>query len=239
MERTMPPMDVVYVVRHGDDNEALRYSLRSLQNIPHGKIIIAGYIPRWVRNVHFAERDQSQSSDQENSNANLFLAVNMPNISEDIIFMNDDFFFMEAMTEIPVLHQGSLETRIKAYETNNRMQQAYSLITSRRKLIQAGFLRERLLSYELHMPMVMNVRKAQAMFRYWDAGMPGHQIPFYAMRPRTVYGNLFAIGGEETNDAKGATQPVHGFISTITGFRGPAAAGIRAQFATPSKYEGA
>lgn len=224
-------MDIVYVVRPGDDNEALRYSLRSLTNIPHGRVIIAGYVPKWVRNVYFAERDQSKASDQENSNANLFLALNMPGLSADVVIMNDDFFFMESMDSIPVLHQGSLDARIKAYETGNRMQQAYSLITTRKQLIWAGLDKDRLLSYELHMPMVMNRKKAEAMFHYWNQ-------PLYAMRPRTVYGNLFQIGGEDTQDAKGATQPVKGFISTTTGFRGPAATGIRAQFATPSEYEG-
>lgn len=231
MERTTADMDIVYVVRPGDDNEALRYSLRSLQNIPHGKVIIAGYVPRWIRNVAYYSREQDRSSDQENSNLNLWGAVQYEGLSKDFIFMNDDFFFMEAMTDIPTLHQGSLDARIAAYERGNRMNQAYSLITTRRQLVQAGLARSRLLSYELHMPMVMNRMKAMAMFRYWTE-------PLHAMRPRTVYGNLFAIRGEETKDAKGTTQPVHGFISTTTGFRGPAATRIRAQFTTSSEYEG-
>lgn len=236
MERATPK-DIVYVVRPGDDNEALRYSLRSLTNIPHGKVIIAGYVPKWVRNVHYAERDQSQSSDQQNSGANLLLALKMPELSDDVIFMNDDFFIMEPMTDIPAFHQGSLDARIAAYETGNRMSQAYSLITTRRMLVHAGLARDTLLSYELHMPMPMNRHKALAMFHHWGNGYPGAVTALYAMRPRTVYGNLFINEGIETKDAKGATQPVNGFISTLTGFSGPTAAGIRSEFATPSEYE--
>ncbi len=41
--------DVVYVVRPGDKNEELRYSIRSvIANLPHRKVWIAGYKPTWL-----------------------------------------------------------------------------------------------------------------------------------------------------------------------------------------------
>ena len=43
--------DIVYVVRPGERNEELRYSLRSLSNLPHGRVWIAGYMPKWVTGV--------------------------------------------------------------------------------------------------------------------------------------------------------------------------------------------
>jgi hypothetical protein len=230
-DKTLRNMDVVYVVREGEDNESLRYSLRSVaENLPHNRVVIAGYVPRWLRHFNYVLRNQQDKPDQENSNANLLAALQLPWLSDDFIFMNDDFFITEPMTSIPTLHQGSLDARIAAYETGNRMHQAYSLITTRRALVATGLARDKLLSYELHMPMVMNRKKALAMFEYWDQ-------PLFSLRPRTMYGNLFAIGGKETKDAKGVTQPIEGFISTSSGFDGPAATGIKLKFATRCRYE--
>ncbi|MFF3129757.1 hypothetical protein ACFVRD_48125 [Streptomyces sp. NPDC057908] len=40
--------DIVYVVRPWNQNEQLRYSLRTLANLPHRRVWIAGYCPTWV-----------------------------------------------------------------------------------------------------------------------------------------------------------------------------------------------
>jgi hypothetical protein len=49
---TLP--DVVYVVRPGNRNEELRYSLRSIAaHLPHRRVWLAGFCPSWVRNISF------------------------------------------------------------------------------------------------------------------------------------------------------------------------------------------
>ena len=40
--------DVVYCVKDDPDNEELRYSLRSLKNLPHQKVWIYGGGPKWL-----------------------------------------------------------------------------------------------------------------------------------------------------------------------------------------------
>lgn len=41
-------MDLLYLVKKTITNEELRYSLRSLSNIKHDKVIIFGDLPDWV-----------------------------------------------------------------------------------------------------------------------------------------------------------------------------------------------
>ena len=44
-------MDAVYYVRPGDRNDELRYSLRSLANLPHDRVWIVGHTPPWVTGI--------------------------------------------------------------------------------------------------------------------------------------------------------------------------------------------
>lgn len=227
-------MDVVYVVRPGDDNEDLRYSLRSLANLPHRHVFIVGHCPEWVAGVRKFETDQANRPDQENSNNNLRIAADSPFLSDNFIFMNDDFMIMQPVTKAPVLHQGSLDERIEAYKSNNRMHQAFSLIATRtelRRLIPTAPL----LSYELHMPMTFNRAKVQQMFKLWAT--TGR--PLFSLRPRTFYGNLYQIEGELTQDAKTTSrQESSQYISTVSN-TGDSDCWryIRERFTSPSHYE--
>lgn len=225
-------MDVVYVVRPGDDNENLRYSLRSLENLPHRNVFIVGYCPSWVGGVRYFETDQLNKPDQENSNNNLRMAADSPFLSDNFIFMNDDFMVMEPATDLPMMHQGSLNARIAAYKSGNRFHQAYSLIATRTELEK--LMQVPLLSYELHMPMTFNRAKVQQMFELWST--TGR--PLFSLRPRTFYGNLYQEQGVEVEDAKTSSKPTSQFVSTITGATDDECwAAIRRRFPTPGKYE--
>ena len=50
--------DLVYIVCPGDQNEELRYSLRSVaRNLPGRRVWIFGHTPPWVTGVHSVELD--------------------------------------------------------------------------------------------------------------------------------------------------------------------------------------
>lgn len=225
-----PYPDVVYVVRPGETNEDLRYSLRSLRNIKHGKVFIAGYIPKWTKNVIRVPRDQEGQANQENSNNNLLAALYHEKLSENFIFMNDDFYIMQKTKVLPVMRQGLLQDVINRYKRGDRFGQAYSLIATKQtleKLLPA----QDLYSYELHMPMLMNKTKALAMFKNWSR-------PIFSLRPRTMYGNLYDIRGVETEDAKTTSGQKSPYISTVYGeSNDPTHELIHATFGTPCKYE--
>ena len=40
--------DIVYFVKPSEDNDELKYSLRSLKNLNHGQVYLVGYRPSWV-----------------------------------------------------------------------------------------------------------------------------------------------------------------------------------------------
>lgn len=227
----LAPLDVVYVVRAEEQNEDLRYSLRALAtNLPHAKVYIAGYCPTWLKGVIPVPRNQEGQSNQENSNLNLLEACKHPDLADDFIFMNDDFYVMEPTLEVPAMHQGDLDDIITRYKSNNRMGQAYSLIATRtelRRIIPSSTL----YSYELHMPMVMNKQKVLTMFEEW-------RRPVMSLRPRTMYGNLYQIEGAETQDVKTTSRQEGPYISTVYGETDDDAHQlIRERYNTPSQYE--
>lgn len=188
-------MDVVYVVKADaeNDSEELRYSLRSLRNVPHAKVYIVGEKPEWVTNVHFISVMQSGSKAQ-NVSRNLQTAVNNPQISDDFILMNDDFFIMKAVHEIPTLTFGAMSDVIRDY--NRRYPEGSDYIDRLQKgherLQRIGIANP--ISYELHVPIVIN--KCNAVNLFEEAS----KERLYQFR--SSYGNLYRIGGEPSNDVK-------------------------------------
>lgn len=92
-------MDIVYVVREGEKNDNLRYSLRSLKNIPHDDVYIIGHKPEWVKNVKYINRMQRVRNKFQNISRNMWLATKTSSISDDFIYMDDDFALLPTATE--------------------------------------------------------------------------------------------------------------------------------------------
>lgn len=215
-------MDIVYVVREGD-NEELRYSLRSLSNLPHNKVFISGYKPDWVRNVTYIHRDQSNQPDLQNSNMNLLAACLQEDLSEEFYLFNDDMYIMEPVDEVPLYHQGPLDDTIQRYKQGNRFLQAYSLIKTKS-------VRDNPLSFELHIPMPMKRSKVLELYK-------SYPYPLYTLRIRTLYGNTQLNKGQYT-DGKNSTNKEDKFISTGDDFAtSPTGQHIRQQFIARSIYE--
>lgn len=194
-------MDIVYLVKHDPDNnsEELRYSLRSLRNIPHSNVIIVGEKPDWVTNVTFIPVAQSRTR-YENVLANMNAAVNSNKVSDDFLMMNDDFFFMKPIQAMPVLNLGSLKVLISLYDQRypggsdyiNKLKLLYS------ELLTQGFAQP--LSFELHTPMVFNKHQMAQL-------LLGTTISLNQFR--TVYGNYFNVGGKTIPDVKIFIEPQH------------------------------
>lgn len=207
-------MDVVYLVKESKDTDSLelRYSLRSLANIPHGKVYIVGEKPEWATNVEYLPVPQDKSK-PENWTANLLRAVNDPDISEDFIMMNDDFFIMHQMEDVPALHFGLMKSVIADFD---RRYPEGSMYIENMKQLYKRFRTEGLdnpLSYELHTPMVLNKAKVREL--YAD---PAYVIPYHF---RTLYGNKYQVGGKATKDFKLYINPAHNdpeFLTDPQGF---------------------
>lgn len=232
-------MDIVYVVGPGERNEALRYSLRSLSLLTHDRVWVAGFCPPWVTGVGRIPVRQTTSK-YRNSTANLRAACQHPEVSDAFVYMNDDFFILEPLIEVPVLHRGPLSEFLRRQPRQlpaRRPQMNYrgGREATARLLAELGFSEP--LAYEpLHTPMPMT--KA-GMLEALDAGA---RLP--VLQYRTLYGNLAGIGGSASVNHKiaerhGLPEPGWPFVSTDDGAfdRGAVGKLLRQRFPVPGPYE--
>jgi len=187
--------DVVYVVRPGDRNEELRYSLRSLQNLlpQPSQVVIAGYKPEWVQNVLYLpvprHWDKHRSSTQNLREACLSEAV-----SDPFWFWNDDQFAMQPHT-LEVHHRGPVADTLRYYRNAYVNGSLYIRGMQRTAdlLEQDGY--EFPLCYDaIHVPLLVHKGPMLETIRRGSGIRAFHKM--------TYYGNLSAIGGTYHDDVK-------------------------------------
>lgn len=176
-------MDLVYICRDGD-NEELRYSIRSaIANLPHDNIWVFGGKPDWYKGNHV--RLKQNGFKYDNARANLAAITRHYDVSDNFVLMNDDFYAVRPVKNIEPMHRGLMQKHLDMIEVNlgykELVQETFDTLT------RIGI--EQPLSYELHVPMVMNKNKLAKVLR-----MPGLW--------RSLYGNIYGIGGEEYLDVK-------------------------------------
>ncbi len=190
-------MDILYTVREGDNNEELRYSLRSLKNIPHNRVFIVGYKPSWVKNVIHIPTEQDDLKYSVTTN-NIMDACSFSDLSDDFILMNDDFFIMKPMDKINPYHRGEIDDVVELYKKRYDDVSLYvqGMIDTKEYMRELGISSS--LSYELHIPMVMNRDKFVDMINRFEADLPDVAV----LHKRTLYGNMYNVGGEQRGDVK-------------------------------------
>lgn len=223
-------MDVLYVCRAGR-NEELRYALRSLANLPHDRVWIAGGWPEWVQGCETVPVKRV-SSKYHSSTANLRAALEA-GVSDEFVFMNDDLFLMEPIAEVPVLHLGPIEQVASKHQTHSY---------SRKMRLLADWLKSQghpePLCYEVHAPMVMS---RTGMLEVLDLPAPAEAVMTHK---RTLYGNHFEVGGTQTRDFKAGRMSDEWakgrpFLSTSDHVfaKGDIGRYIRETFPEPGPYE--
>lgn len=222
-------MDVVYLCRRGDWNDELRHSLRSLQNLPHDRVWFAGYKPKWVRDAEEIATPRAHTP-WEQTTANLRAAAEHPDVSEDFLLFNDDFFIMRPIAAMPILHRG-IVTGEDVKGVSSYTAQLHHLA---RWFHEQG--REHVLSYELHVPMAMTKTGVREVL---DLDAPRQAV---VRHKRTLFGNHFAVGGTLMHDCKirekGARLDRPFLSSSDASFqRWPVGEYVREAFPDPSPYE--
>lgn len=221
-------LDIVYVCRHGEDNEELRYSLRSLANLPHDRVWIAGGCPSWVQGVNRIPVAPMRHK-HDHALASLVAALNHPDVSDPFLMFNDDFYVMRPMERMPVLHEGPLQEVIEAHAKGSAYRNAMEKTAS---LLDADAL-----GYEIHAPMEMD-KLGMLLVLSLGQGIKGFQY-------RTAYGNLERLGGTQCSDVKvyrsdrGKPYKEWALLSTSdrTFKYHPVGKYIRESFPEPSPYE--
>jgi hypothetical protein len=222
---TLP--DIVYVVRFSRHSEELRHSLRSLVNLPHGKVWLAGHKPEWATGVEHIKTSRKPGAHVD-AKTNLRAACEHPDVSEEFIYFNDDFFVMQPFDQLPVMHRGPLSGV-------GGMATAYQRAIKKGLAILRSKGIEEPLMYDLHAPMT--VTKA-GMLEALDVARTDSML-----QERTLYGNLNDVGGDKHHNFKVHRQDRgwHSwpFLSTNDHtFRTlPVGEYIRGRFPTQSEYE--
>ena len=223
------PADLVYFVRPGDYNEELRFSLRSLANLPHKRVWIIGHTPDWVQDV-WSIPGNLQDSKWRNVPDNLRIACEAMSAREFVV-MNDDFFVTAPTDDLPPLYRGELRAHI---ERSGRGTWRASL---RQTLAWAKARGVEPLSYELHVPVVVDRRKLLAAVEECLA-WPNEIPPQW----RSVYGMMWGVEAALATDGKvknlRSVVPAGPFTSSEdTTFRGAVRPRLEELFPNPSPYE--
>lgn len=142
----------IYLCRSGQ-NEELRYSLRSIDTFyPDAIVWVVGGKPDWYTGNFIAVKQTSDAF--QNVKDGLASIINHPDIPDEVIIMNDDFFFIQKLDEIPVYISGTLEKRIMLHK-KNRVGSMYV-----NKLVQlvrhCKQYRNPPLDFDIHVPMPIN-----------------------------------------------------------------------------------
>lgn len=236
-------MDIVYVVAPEEENESLRYSLRSLVHFPHDRVFIVGDAPDWVQNVVFIKGNHFSERKYLNSTNNLLLAAKNKSLSDDFSYWNDDMYAIAEVAdvnEIPVVHLGNIMGIITRYKSKSRTKYYKGMVSTYAFLKNLGI--DPIFSYEAHTPMTLNKEKFLEVIAFQRQKAPEIE----AIHKRTLYGNFYKIGGEAIVDPKIALSytndlsRIHGGLfgsSNDESFRGFFGDYLRYRFPKKSIYE--
>lgn len=195
-------MDIVYLLKEGDQNEELRYSLRSLKNLPHDEVHVAGYLPKWVKGVNYIPLGPYKAPEGER-HKKWYISWQMfrvlcahDDLPDDFILFNDDFFVMKPATSIPILHRGQIGDVIGAYRRRNPNKSNVFITAMEETRDLLVELRKPTLCYEMHLPMTINRHQMLSAQETVEAMERKH------INKRTLYGNYWEIGGRKAEDVK-------------------------------------
>ncbi|MFA5168842.1 MAG: hypothetical protein WC530_09980 [Candidatus Omnitrophota bacterium] len=186
--------DIVYILGSGSrwKNNELRYSMRSLENMDHGKVFVIGEKPIFLTDkvIHIPAKDVYDNK-LKNSLEKQIIAAKDPRVSSRFILMNDDFFIMEPTSIIPV-HLGRLESAIQTHETKGGYY--YRALRLALDMLRVSGIKNPI-NYETHTPIVYEKKKFLDLAERLNVETSGYLI-------RSLYGNLFKIGGRKIKDVK-------------------------------------
>lgn len=222
--------DIIYFVKECRVNEELRYSLRSLKNFPYNKVYFYGGCPDGLCPDHHIHVKQDQENKWQNVHKMLVMACNNDKITENFWLFNDDFFVMKPIKKPTNYHNGDMYKRIV------QLEDVYGGFTPyTRQLREMCKELESLgcstLNYALHLPMLINRKKALELLQMSDN-------PMF----RSVYGNYAKVPSTEHSDVKivNVNKEYKGgdYLSTSDeSFEGKVGEQIRATFPNKCKYE--
>lgn len=196
-------MDLVYPLGTGSvwDNNELRYSLRSVvENVKDlENVWIIGERPDWLTNVRYLPVKDMFDRPTKNTFHKLQSVCREPDLSDDFLWMNDDFFILKPtpVAEFPYFYKGVLPSGIR----KSRLLAIESPVNTVNYL---QFHKLTMLDYRVHCPIRFNKQKI--------LDLPVAENEFGVVNTRAVYGNYYKVGGVEHKEN---FMPVHGNVPEL------------------------
>lgn len=227
-------LDVVYFVKESEENEELRYSLRSVdRNFPHRNVVFVGGKPNGLNPDRHIYVDQNQETKWSNTSILLRTACLDPYISEEFVLFNDDFFILHTIINLPYYSDGPLSKRIYRLRLKHGKLTKYTarLLETKNMLEEKSFST---INYAVHYPIIINKKEMLETFEEFPQGLMW----------RSLYGNHHRKLTRLVEDCKihnntGAPSKHQLYVSTDDkSFRnGRVGEYIRTKFTSPCRYE--
>lgn len=180
-------MDVVYPYKASPGDLELRYSLRSLVNLPHDRVIIAGDRPQIIGDGVLHVPVDPIPDRYQSSTANILAACEASE-SAQVVVMHDDMFIMRPW-EFRHEDRGSLA----GYLASGRAAGGYRIALEATLDILSGLGFENPLFFGMHTPTVYDRAKLIEVIREFQGR---------AVSLRTIYHNLHPRPSETREDVK-------------------------------------
>lgn len=224
-------MNILIPYKIESDTEELRYTLRSIAKYTTGaRVFISGDLPDWCVGVYHIKNKRYKDLVGPNRFIDVERKVRafcelLPN--EDFLYMNDDFFIMRNF-RYREYNRGILNPPMD-------VSSPYVLAQKRTKRLLSKVGSNTSTSYELHMPMTMSAIKRLGISYVFGPKMSNG----YTVLMRSIYGNLFNVGGKKIDDCKDISDYKNKpFLSTShEAWKGELGNYIRSKFDEPSIYE--
>lgn len=226
--------DLVYPLSPGPlAYDELKYSLRSFEtNTNVERVWFLGGRPMWLRTKRHIKTAQPHDK-WKNARLQLRAALDSPHISDPFWWMNDDFYLMEPVDELPLWHGGPYDEWLA--KLGPRFAKSRYVTEGRRTIsVLKGQGVTEVLGWSLHTPLLVF---KDSMHRALELDAEHKQT----LHPRTLYANLAGLEGLRApcHDVKGTAAPKHVYASSSNaGWRAsPLGKHIRAKFTEPSRWE--
>ena len=183
-------IDVVYILKADAGAEELRYSLRSLENLPHGRVWFFCGCPNGLEPDEHVPFVQTGISKWEKATSTYRAIAQTEGVTDDFWMFNDDFFVMEPVQNIPYMFYGTLADKVAGIRARTGFSHyADRLDRTRLELERRGMSS---LNYALHVPMRFNKAKVLEVLNEFP------RCPMF----RSLYGNYCRVDGIEAEDVK-------------------------------------
>lgn len=173
-------MDVVYIVAEWKlNNIELLYSLRSLKNIEHWKVFIIWHKPNWcidLEHIYFEDVEHKYINVRNKHR----IITEIDWLSDDFIYMNDDFYFIKKQ-KVENYHIWTIWEQLKYIKRRDKKKSIYQEWLE----YVMDLFWENAMSFEAHTPMIMNRDKLKdLLIKYPD---------YITTSLRTLYWNEYKL----------------------------------------------